>query len=273
MPQRKHWNTVFYEAHLTFIDWSCSLSQCPPLLFPLSSSLLNCHLFSLTSPSLLFSPPSPVLSLATISFPLFPLPLFFALLCSWFSVLFMKSCSPRVCLNCILQKKKKKKKHHKTPALASHNSPNAISLDFVCLHDSVGLFVVFRWSSESWAIFFVVAYLFTFNSMLHPRFLCSLTYKRRLLCVSMLYHTPTVSLYLLLNHFGLFPSWLLLTGSHAFPVHSHMWKSEGRSGSGWFRLGRYLGLEWVDIQPNGIFSLSTHTRKHTHAHKQNHLNR
>lgn len=40
-------------------------------------------------------------------------------------------------------KKKKKKRHHKTPALASHNSTNAISSDFVCLHDSTGLFVVF----------------------------------------------------------------------------------------------------------------------------------
>lgn len=93
-----------------------------PSLSALPSFLLNHHL------SHLFSPPSPVLSHASISFPLFPLPLFFTRLCSWFSVLFMKSYSPRVCLNCILQKKAPQ-----IPALASHNSPNAISSDFVCM--------------------------------------------------------------------------------------------------------------------------------------------
>lgn len=162
--------------------WHSSTGLAPSLsallsLFPPSSFLLNRHLFSLTSLPPLFSLPSPVLSLATISFPLFPLPLFFALLCSWFSVLFMKSCSPRVCLNCILQKKKR---HHKTPALASHNSPNAISSDFVCLHDSVGLFVDLV---NHEPVLFTVAHLFTFNLMLRPRFRCTLTYKRWLVCV------------------------------------------------------------------------------------------
>lgn len=251
----------FIEPVWHSLTFGLAPSLCPSLLFPPSSFLLNRQFFSLTSLSPLFSPSSPVLSLATISFPLFPLSLFFALLCSWFSVLFMKSCSPRVCLNCILQKKK----HHKTPALASHNSPNAISSDFVCLHDSLGLFVDLV---NHEPVLLIVAHLFTFNLMLRRRFWCTLTYKRWLLCVCMcvgvLYHTPTIPLYLLLHHFGPFPSWLLLSGSHAFPVHSHMWKSEGRSGSGWFRLGRYLGLEWVEIQPNSISSLA-HTHIWTHT--------
>lgn len=161
----------------------------------------------------------------------------------------MKSCSPRVCLNCILQKKAPQ-----TPALASHNSPNAISSDFVCLiWWGYLLFFVDLVNPEP--LVFKVAHLFTLSLKLHCKCLCTLTYKRwPCACYIILPH-----FYLLLHHFGPFPSWLLLTGSHASSVHSHMWKSEGRSGSGWFRLGRYLGLEWVDIQPNRMSSLA-----HTH---------
>lgn len=156
-----------------------------------------------------------------------------------------------------------KKRHHTTSAPASHSSANAISSDFY-LHAFLLLFIVFFPYLLKKTFLFSVAYLFpAFPS---KSFMYYNLYEVNF--VFALYHTPTIPCYLLLHHFGLFPSRLLLSGSQAFPVHSHMWKSEGRSVGGWFWLEHYLGLQWVDIQSNSIFPTHTHAYKlHTNTNK------
>lgn len=117
----------------------------------------------------------------------------------------------------------------------------------------LSVFFCFCWFGETCSVFFILLLLMLALSFNVPRSISSDS------CVHVLYHTPNIPLYPLLHHSGLIPSWLLLSLSHAFLVHSHMWKSEGRSGSGWLRLGLYLGLEWVD----GF--MPTHTQN-THIH-------
>lgn len=58
----------------------------------------------------------------------------------------MKSCSPRLCLNCILQKK------GTTNPSSSQSQLTKCYFLRLCLHDLSGLFVVFCCSCESWAI-------------------------------------------------------------------------------------------------------------------------
>lgn len=131
-------------------------------LAPSLSALLSLYLFfvfPLKSPSL-FSLAS--LSSSAISFsfsrhylisPLSSLPLFFTLLCSWFSVLFMKSCSPRVCLNCILQKKKKKEAPQNPGSSQSQlNECHFLRLCLSAWFDGVICCFFCCWSGESCAI-------------------------------------------------------------------------------------------------------------------------
>lgn len=102
-------------------------------LFLFLTFVFNHHLFSLTSLFPLFTSPSPVLFLATISFPLLSSPSF---LCSALLLIFCpihEVLLPEGVFKLHPAKKKKKKRHHKTLALASHNSPSAISSDFVCM--------------------------------------------------------------------------------------------------------------------------------------------
>lgn len=103
----------------------------PFFLFLFLTFVFNHHLFSLTSLFPLFTSPSPVLFLATISFPLLSSPSF---LCSALLLIFCpihEVLLPEGVFK--LHPAKKKKRHHKTLALASHNSPSAISSDFVCM--------------------------------------------------------------------------------------------------------------------------------------------
>lgn len=87
----QYFHYVCYKTNLTLVH----------LLVP--SVVFFFHFLLKTS--FLTSPISFSFSCHYLISPRSPLPLFFAQLCSWFSVLLMKSCSLRVCLNCILKKK------------------------------------------------------------------------------------------------------------------------------------------------------------------------
>lgn len=138
-----------------------------PPLFPLFS------IFHLKSYFLLphFSPPSPSLSPCHyLISPLSSLPPFFALLlifCPTHEVLLPEG---------VFKLHPAKKRHHKTPALASHYSPNAISSDFVCMI-RWGNLLFFFICGESWGlVLFNVFSTFTFKLMSDPWYSCTLTY-------------------------------------------------------------------------------------------------
>lgn len=139
-------NSTFLDGRLTFIDWSCFSP------FLLSSIPLNCHLFLLPffflALFLLFCLLSCHYLISSLSSPSF-----FTPLCSWFSILFMKSCSPRVCLNCILEKKAPHNPGSSQSQLTKHYFHR------LCLHDCVGLVVVDAVKYE--ACFFYLEYLFS----------------------------------------------------------------------------------------------------------------
>lgn len=128
-----HWLVVLL-SFFTFI-YPLKLSPLSPAFFFLALfllfCLLSCHylISSLSSPS------------------------FFTPLCSWFSILFMKSCSPRVCLNCILEKKAPHNPGSSQSKLTKHYFHR------LCLHDCVGLVVVDAVKYE--ACFFYLEYLFS----------------------------------------------------------------------------------------------------------------
>lgn len=154
--QAQHSNNAFYKAHLTLVDHSCAL--CVLFFF-----FHFCILFSLTS-------------LCHLLFFLLPLSHFPSFLSPSFlrSALLLIFCpTHEVLLPEGVFKLHPEKRHHKTSAQASHNSPNAISSDFVCMIRG-GVFLAYLVNPEPFL--FIVAH--TFNLMLLPRFSCSLTYKR-----------------------------------------------------------------------------------------------
>lgn len=164
----------------------------PFFLFLFLTFVFNHHLFSLTSLFPLFTSPSPVLFLATISFPLLSSPSF---LCSALLLIFCPIHEVLLPEGVFKLHPAKKKKAPQNPSSSQSQLTECYFLR-LCLHDSVGgylllffLFFFFSWFGESWAIF---AHCGTcmFTLSFCPRFLCTLTNQRWLLCV--LYHTPAV---------------------------------------------------------------------------------
>lgn len=123
---------------------------------------------------------------------------------------------------------------------------------------------------EPFLFLLIVAHLFTFNWMLRPRFLRTLTHKRWLLCVCVCYIIlppfPSISSSIILAYFHHDSSFLAAVHFQFTPICESQRVGVEAAGLDWGVLWGWSG--WT-FSP----TVSLPKRTHTHAHKQNHLNR